>query len=389
MTIQATPADYSSVQFDLIYTIAEPTHTADPVTYPNYKFIGDVYIGGTLIARIKKVPDPTTQIGIFNIGQIVRNYITTVFNPTANTLVAQKMGDGEFNVTVTMEFGEEYGYTMYTSLVVDSPRTFYNNYNSRVRGEISSLSTFLDKVVTSRPTITPVRDDSGFNFISYFPSTTASVAIVVKTYDYSNSLVNTFTTNFSPDAAGQIHIINASKDAINAASAGMINDSIKYYTVKVGTDLYQFNMECESVYQVYTLHFLNKYGGFESKDFAKVSRKTIDIQKKDFGKLPYTVDSSGVVSYKSSNNVYNENRSVYSSQYREKMVLNTNNLTDQEYTWLGELILSPMVYMEDGGYFYPVVISESSYEPKKNVNDDITNLTINIEFGEQLNAQFR
>jgi hypothetical protein len=202
-------------------------------------------------------------------------------------------------------------------------------------------------------------------------------------------LIATYNTTFSPDSAGQLHIINASKAAINGVNPGMINDSIKYYTVKVGTDLYQFNLECEPVYQVYTLHFLNKYGGFESKDFSKVSRKTIDIEKKDFGKLPYTVDASGAVSYKSSNNVYNESRSVYSSQYKEKMVLNTDNLTDQEYAWLGELILSPMVYMEDAGYFYPVVISESSYEPKKNVNDDITNLTINIEFGEQLNAQFR
>jgi hypothetical protein len=389
MTIQATPADYSSVQFDLIYTVAEPTHTSDPATYPNYKFIGDVYIGGVLVARIKKVPDPATGIGIFNVGQVVRNYIKTVFNPAANAIIAQKMGDGEFSVTVTMEFGEEYAYTMYTSLIVDSARTFYNNYNNRVRGEISSLSTFLNKVVTSRPVVTPVRDDSSFNFISYFPSTTVSVAIQIKSYNYSNSLIATYNTTFSPDSAGQLHIINASKAAINGVNPGMINDSIKYYTVKVGTDLYQFNLECEPVYQVYTLHFLNKYGGFESKDFSKVSRKTIDIEKKDFGKLPYTVDASGAVSYKSSNNVYNESRSVYSSQYKEKMVLNTDNLTDQEYAWLGELILSPMVYMEDAGYFYPVVISESSYEPKKNVNDDITNLTINIEFGEQLNAQFR
>jgi hypothetical protein len=52
-----------------------------------------------------------------------------------------------------------------------------------------------------------------------------------------------------------------------------------------------------------------------------------------------------------------------------------------------DLILSPMVFIEDGGYFFPCVISDSNYEPKKFINDDLTNLTMNVEFGKQLNAQ--
>ncbi len=394
ITIQATPAAYSSVQDDLIYTVAEVAHTADPVTYPNYKFVGDVYIGATLVARIKKIPDPITRIGIFNIGQIVRNYISTTFNPTANSLVSQRLGNGEFSLSVTMEFGEEYAYTTYTNLVSDSARVFFNNYNGRLIGGTTSL-TQIDKVVTTRPYATPVRNDSAFNFISFLASDTNVVTVRIKSYNYSNTLVTSYNYSLTPGAANELIVMNASKSAINAASAGMINDSIKYYTVQFDTPniaddvTYQFNMICEAVYDIYTLHFLNKFGGFESKDFAKVSRKTISIEKKDFGKLPYTVDSSGVVSYKNANKVYNESRSVYSSQYKEKMTLNSDLLTDAEYTWLEELVLSPMVYIEDNGYFFPVVIVETNYEPKKNINDDLTNLTINIEFGEQLNAQYR
>src|SRR6266853_1285386 len=102
LTIQAAPAVYSSIQDDLIFTVAEVAHTADPVTYPNYKFVGDVYIGATLVARIKKAPNPVTRIGIFNVGQIVRNYIATTFNPSAAALVAQRLGSGEFSLSVTM-----------------------------------------------------------------------------------------------------------------------------------------------------------------------------------------------------------------------------------------------------------------------------------------------
>jgi len=394
ITIQATPAAYSSVQDDLIYTVAEVAHTADPVTYPNYKFIADVYVAGVMVARVKKVPDPTTNIGIFNIGQIVRNYIATTFNPTAATLVAQRLGAGEFSISVQVKFGEEYSYTTYTNLTVDSARTFFNNYNGRLIGGTTSL-TQLDKALTDRPYATPVHCDSSFNFIPFLATDTDNITVTVKSYDYSNTLVTTLNSTVTPGAANELIIINASKAAINSASPGMINDSIKYYTVlfttpNISDDVtYKFDMTCEVINEIYTLHFLNKYGGFESKDFTKVSRKTINIEKKDFGKLPYTVDSSGAVSYKNANNVYNESRSVYSSQYKERMTLNSDLLTDDEYTWLEQLVLSPMVYIEQSGYFFPVVISETNYEPKKHVNDDLTNLTLNIEFGEQLNAQFR
>lgn len=394
LTINATPPDYSSLQSDLIFTVAETVHTADPVLYPNYKFVGDVYVGATLVARIKKEPEPTTKIGIFNIGQIVRNYIAVTFNPTANAIIAQRLNAGEFFLNVTMNFGEEYAYTTYTNLVSDTARVYFNNYNGRLIGVTSSLPALLDKALTSRPAITPIRCDSAFNFIPFLSSDTDNFTVRVKSYNYSNVLVDSFNTTVTPDA-NELIIVNASKSAINAGVPGMINDGIKYYTVQfdspnISDDVtYQFNMNCECIYDKYTLHFLNKYGGFESKDFTKVSRKTITIEKKDFGKLPYTVDAAGLVSYKNTNNVYNESRSVYSSQFKEKLLLNSDLLTDQEYRWLEELVLSPMVYLEDSGYFYPVVIAETSYEPKMNVNDDLTNLTINVEFGDQLNAQFR
>lgn len=395
ITIQAFPPDYSSVQGDLIYTVAEVAHTADPVTYPNYKFVGDVYIGATMVARVKKVPDPVTRIGIFNVGQIVRNYIATTFNPQfIPDIIAQTLGDGEFSLEVTMKFGEEYAYTTYTNLVSDTPRIFYNNYNGRLVGGSSSLDGLLDKALTSRPYATPIRCDADFNFIPLWPSTADAFNVRIRKYDFSNTEGVNLNLPITP-VANTLIIINPARGVLNAIDTNYINDGIKYYTVEFDTpnivdhSIYRFDLDCECTYEQYTLHFLNKYGGFESKDFTKVSRKTIDIEKKDFGKLPYMVDVSGVVSYRNSNNVYNETRSVYSSQYKEKMILNSDLLTDAEYRWLQELVLSPMVYMEEDGYFFPIVITETNYEPKKNVNDQLTNLTIGIEFGDQLNAQYR
>lgn len=208
-TIQATPGILSSIQADLIYTVAYPEHTADPVTYPNYKFVGDVYVGSTQVARLKAVPNPITSIGIFNIGQIVRNYIATVFNPAA-TFDCQRLGVGQYNLKVTVKFGEEYSYTTFTNLVVDSERTFFNNYNGRMFGTLTSLTGLSDKPLTDRPAISTVQCESAFNLVPYLPSTTGAVTMTIKSYNYSNSLYATNSTTATPGTAYELIIFNCS-----------------------------------------------------------------------------------------------------------------------------------------------------------------------------------
>lgn len=385
ITIQATPAAYSSLQDDLIYTVAEVVKTGNPTLYPNYKFVADVYVNGVMITRIKKTPNPTTRIGIFNIGQVVRNYLALFFNPTANVLVSQQIGTGAFWLDIQMKFGEEYSYTTYTNLTIDSSRKFFNNYNGRLVGVTSSLAAFANKVASNRPTTGQCFFENNSCFIPYFPISTSAVNLVVTPYGGGN----VYSTTFTPSTAYDLQLLNVAPGNLNAIAAGTINQSTTYYTVAIGSQTYRIDLICEPIYEKYVLHFLNKYGGFESKIFSKVSRKTLNIEKKDFGKLPYNVDISGVVTYKNANNVYNESRSVYASQYKEKLTLNSDFITDNEYQWLSDLILSPMVYIEDSGYYYPCVITENNYEPKKFINDELTNLTLSVEYGERLNAQYR
>ena len=104
--------------------------------------------------------------------------------------------------------------------------------------------------------------------------------------------------------------------------------------------------------------------------------------------LPYTVDGAGAVSYYA-NKVYNETIHNYANQFTEKLTLNSDFLTDAEYTWLYDLSVSSQVYIYMNGYFKSVVITESNYEPKKRINDNLTNLTLTVDFGKTLNSQYR
>jgi len=53
------------------------------------------------------------------------------------------------------------------------------------------------------------------------------------------------------------------------------------------------------------------------------------------------------------------------------------------------LVLSPLVYFEQDGYFMPIAITQTNYVFNKFVNDKLTNLTLDVQFGEQYNAQYR
>ncbi len=387
LTIQYTPGTYFSAQGDLIFTCVDIVKANDPVTYPDYKYIADVYIGATQVARLKSVPRPDNKMGIFNIANIVRNYIAANFNPD-NTMYAQAMGDSEFSVEVTVKFGDEYNFTTYTNLTVDSARVYFNSYNGRLLGVLTNLAAYAAKPATVRPLSTPVYCSAKHCYFPYFNIGTDSLTATANSYSDAGVLLKTAAVTIEDTDDNTLYIFDISPTILNSVTSGFTTGAA-YYTVTIGASIYRFDLVCESTYEVFTIHFLNRFGGWESRDFTKVSRKVLDIEKQDFGKLGYTMDSSGQISYANANGVYNETRSVYSSQYKEKLTLNTDLLTDEEYQWMADLMLSTQVYVEEAGYFLPVTIAGNNYEFKKIINDELTNLTINIEFGEQLNAQYR
>jgi len=410
ITIQNTPGSYLSVHDDIIFTVVDIVKASTPLTYTDYRYICDIYVASTLVASLKSYPNPANKCGVFNVSNILRNYVAATFNPTAATVKAQEMGLDEFRIVATMKFGEEYGGTSYTNLTVDSARTYYNHYNGRLLGVVTNLSGIIDMPVSAQPSDTslstvaekfPVFTNAVNHYVPYVHSTSSAYTIRVKSYSDADALLTTQDITVTPAAANNLISNNISPACINAAFANTINTAVaSYYTVQFVTAnivldrILKFKLVCEAKFTVHSIHFLNRYGGFETRQFTKVSRKVIDINRSEFGRLGYTMDSSGVVTYKNANNVYNEQRSVFHAGYKEKMVLNTDILSDNEYLWLADLILSPLVYIEQADvngtiYFVPCVITGNDYEFRKRVNDTLTNLTINIEFGERYNSQFR
>lgn len=396
LSLLYNPGTYFSAHGDLIFTLLEDTKPFSSSTYPDYKYVCDVYIAGILEARLKAFPRAGDKIGVFNIGNIVRNYLFANFAPVAANLRAQQFGEDEFYVNVICRFGEEYANVTYSNIIIDSQRSYFNHYNGRLIGQLTNLSDYLDKAMTRRPYATPVDRNAGFCFIPFLATDDTTINLVIRAYNGGTEVANT-TQPFTPTAASsnEMQLFNVSPTAINAAVPGFINSYIEYYTVQFSTtnitddSIYRFNLTCEAKYEVYTLHFLNRFGGFESKDFNKVSRRQIEVEKSDYGSSAYTISALGQPEYYNAQKVYRETRKNYAGAWKEKMVLNSDLLPDAEYTWLEDLVNAPVVYIEMEDYFFPATITDSNYEAKKVINDELTNLTLNIEFGDRFNTQYR
>lgn len=385
LVITHNPPQYASANGDALFTVYEATKANDTATYPGYRYIADIYIGGLLVQRLKATPHPVHRHGIFNIGKVVRNYIAPVLTPAAG-IVMQQMGTGQFFAEAEVRFGEEYNFTTYTNLLTDSIRRYYNHFEDRLITTHITLANRVNATATNRPAVSRLKFSDEHYLIPLF-SVSSVFSITITAYTGTN--VTATISDSIAVTAGALQLLNLSPAAINAAYPGTITSATTVYTVAINSStMLRFDITCEPRHTPHQLHFLNQYGGWETFTFFKKSATAYEGEKKTYTQLPYRVSNAGAVSY-NTDNVLHDGLTTYAATFRKKTKLWSYFLSDAEYRWLRELIYSPSVYVKEGGYFIPVSITGTGYEEKKIVNDRLQTLQIEIDYGHPQNTQAR
>jgi hypothetical protein len=379
MIFESTPPEYSSVNDHLVY-VAYDAHAIDPVTYPNYKYVAEVWINGVKQFTARIFPQPDNGRGIFDFGSVVRSYINATFAPGAG-IAAQELGVDTFNTAVVIKLREEYSGTVGAVVLTDSSRVYFNHYNGRYN-DFTALSALTNKPLSNRGLVLEVSITSNYLFLPYFSTSPSAFNVVI------TGGTATRTKTITPTAANTLQVLNISPGTINGEYSGNFTSATESYTVAVGGVTYTVKIVCPGKCTNYMLHFLNKWGGFESMLFNKARRFTMEIERKQFRQLPFRVSSSGVASVKSGI-VMHQQPTVYASKWKEKLKVSTDYLFDVDYQWLAQLVASPLVYLEDGGTMYPVVITDTNYEPKEYVIDRMTNLALTLDFGTTNKTQYQ
>jgi hypothetical protein len=380
MTFESTPGAYSSVNDPLVYVVYD-AHAANPTTYPNYKYVVELEINSVQVYKGKYFPHPTSNRGIVDLGAVIREYCVQSFNASVGVTNADEMGEGEWRVSCVVKVREEYGTTTSAVLLTDSSRVFYNYYNGRFPGT-DAIGYYNDDVISDRPANINVPFTCNNYFVPYFAEASTPFNIVI------TGGTATRTTTITPTTTNTMQLINISPGAINDDYPGNFTTSTTSYSVQIGSKTYLFNIVCEGLYKNYFVHFLNKWGGYETMMFNKVSRKTYDIERKTWKQLPYRVSATGGVTILNNYTLYKQT-TQFAGRFREKLRLNTDWLSDAEYQWLAQLVTSPEIYVEDEGELYPVIMTQNNYEFREHIVDGLINLGVEFDFGATYKTQFQ
>jgi hypothetical protein len=378
ITIVQSPENRASMHDDLWHVV-----TSNNTGQSGFKYVFDIYISTTLVARIKLFPDPNEDCGTFNAGNIIRNYWTTYFKPNTTQTAFSHSTDGIF-VAYTIKFGEEYGGTLYTNLTEANYEAF-NFYNPIFRDwSTSYLDTFNGKWLTGRDRSALTCGYTEKLFASWFNYGFPDVSQALKvTVDGGSE--QTGTGNFT----NAVQIFDVSPGAINAYfGSTIIPSTATQYRVRINSgDYLTIKLACNR-YEVETLHFLNSLGGYDTMTFRLVNREERTATRESYQRPGWEVVSDTVARYDSFKKMYAGRVNHVISQ-GVTFRLTSDFLTETDHTWLRDLIMSPEVYLEKSGYYYPVTIGTNNWAERIRTVDKMFNLTLDVNYSRPVNSQFR
>lgn len=383
------PSGYPSAQ-DNLWSIAYSSNSGQV----DFKYVFDVYVNGVQLVRTKVFPEPSNGRGYFDAMPIVKNEITYGwFNPAKNETAQATLcnqSDTLNEKIYQIRVGEDYSGTTYLNLASGNVTTY--NYSAPLfkRRQIN-IGQKLNKFLTNRPLSTKAKLTDAI-LIPFFYDTNANFSLQIKKYNYSNTLIDTKDTS----AYTYTYKYNQLDIGVNAINRRILSDysitnwidsNVKYYKVEVIisdlglVDSFIVNIDCNPLYSPINLYFINAFGMFDTARFDLASRLTMDVERKTFEQRNYTLNNT-TVDYYDANNVYNESKINYGSKSNHSYKLTMNYPSDAEYQWLAELIVSPQIYAEIDGNYYPVTIKANNYEYSTYTNNRLRALEIDIELNQ-------
>ena len=350
----------------------------------DFKYVMDLYVGGTQQVRVKLFPDPSNNKGYFDAGNVVRNTMTYDWLTPDNVyFLCEPNVSGQIGQTYQYRIGEEYSGTTYLNQVSGNI-TAYNWNAPLFKRRQFDLTSKQGKFMTNRPsTINASLSD---NILMGVYDNNFACEII--TYNANNNVINSDSLSLMNNKFAQINI---GVPGINEGLGyGFIDSSVKYYDIKSvspSTLLTRVYLDCNPKYESYNLHFLNDWGMFDTAKFGLVSKLSMDIERKGFEKRDYKFGSSSVDYY--ANNKYVESKINYQNKKDYTYKLTMDAPTDEEYQWLAELVASPQIYFESDSNYYPVTIKATNYEFSKYVNNRLRVFEVEIEMNQTRYSQLR
>lgn len=389
ITINSTPEAYPSAH-DALYFVV----TSDNVALAGFKYVFDVFIAGTLVSRIKLFPDPVNGKGIFNASGVVRDYMANYFKPNT-TQTAFSYTTDDIYIDYEIRFGEDVDGVTTTNLASGNYKAF--NFVNPIFRDFST-SYYQPKIsswLTSRD-LSKVDVQMGEKLYMGWlntAGTTTTLSLTIQKFTSSGS------ADGSPMTGGNVSgetfvLFDLSPAAVNNyLGTSYITAATPSYGVVVnygGTQSSQVKIKlaCSPRWTPVALHFLNRLGGYDTFNFRLVNRRSGSVERKSYQQMDWQYSGGAMTRYDANKRI-NAGNNTFAVNEEVTFKLISDYINQTDYLWLKDLITSPEVYMEQGGYYYPVNIKTTTWDEKIRAADKMFNFELTIEFAQKINSQYR
>ena len=361
----------------------------------NFRYICDVS-GSTASARLKCDKLPTTSFGFFGVSKVVETLILPTVPQTTSGWQS-----GGYAVKANLTFREEYGSpptvatggTASASLIAWQAAFRQQDYNTAIAAPTTYYAATVSgdavalKVVSNRPTSQTLTSGSNDFLSMVVDSAVTGVALRVS-YDSgatrSPFLVTGTVSGLAPLInAGPRGLYNLTSAQCSDGSAGSVNFPTNGGTIEVQiaanaagtltsafsrTQAYTYTIDNCERYDQLRVFFRNMYGGIDAYTFTKKNRQSVNVNRQTYGY---------------NNSVYGDDQfdKQWSVTYRDTYNLQSDWLSDAEFSWLQEMIYSPECWIELSGALVPVVVQTNTFAIMKRINDRLQAITVDVQVG--------
>ena len=417
ITIRQEPTTPNQANADLVYLLSSTNSNE-----PQFQFVMEVS-DGTDTYTFKQQPSPNDR-AVFDMGQVAPDFIGFDV-PWKTPFIQQSVNSGKEISTV---FYEEYGTSTSSSVaryngvsgsgvylldgVVETNSGGWNwdsgSYYTSSATPTGGVENFsLQHGLTNSPTTQSIKDDEyqtlsiiNGNFDDSDLVAQDIYYIQVNVYNEAGSNIQNFGWfNIGPNGGGPratnelqewtnggvysaqdngTRLIHVASGPQNFADAGnTLNSSWASYKITLmgqegpgiedGNAIYAerwfTKSDGECGYSGTRFAFLNELGGYDYYSFDLADTKQDNITRETYEQtfINYTAGGSSVPY-----NISRRGNKIYSIAYEETRTAESNYLTQSEADWLRELVESPNVFIQEGGEFLPVVISNTNFTYKTN-----------------------
>jgi hypothetical protein len=359
MEFNQQPSGIVGANSPLIYQFYDANFASAGFYYKVQIFVwtgGNAAVPATPQATIERVPDTYASGRAFiDTHKIVQQYLTTDFFQ-ANTDTTTIGGGAVWTLVKVQGFYTTGASSNVTALITSSTVLATNGYTYMASGINTSLTT--SGLFTSKTKF--IIPQGATRYYVWFD------ASVVTELEIDTTAVNPVAVTTNANRIQGVDLVELYNDSGVSGNATLL--------VTTTTTQFSFAIErpCENRYGQIPLHFLNRWGVYETYIFNALHRNQIEITRETYQQALFAqTDMTAKWAYGYQMNT------PYLVNAKEQYTLNTNYIPENDNDSIQQMQLSDNILIDDNG-LKSATITDTSLPFKTRTNDKLIDYTIQL-----------